>query len=104
MRVSLVVAGAVAGIIAGMVMAMYAMIASATFLGQGFFTPLYGIASPLVGSEAMMTSLKQGFYFDLGPALVGLVVHKRHGKGQAADQWVTMTLADFVALTTGVRP
>lgn len=37
-------------------------------------------------------------------ALVGLVVHKRHGKGSAADQWVTMTLADFVALTTGVRP
>jgi hypothetical protein len=37
-------------------------------------------------------------------ALVGVVVHKRHGKGSAADQWVTMTLADFVALTTGVRP
>lgn len=37
-------------------------------------------------------------------ALVGLVVHKRHGKGLPADQWVTMTLADFVALTTGVRP
>jgi hypothetical protein len=37
-------------------------------------------------------------------ALVGLIVHKRHGKGQAGDQWVTMTLADFVALTTGTRP
>lgn len=37
-------------------------------------------------------------------ALVGLVVHKRHGNGSAGDQWVTMTLADFVALTTGVRP
>jgi hypothetical protein len=37
-------------------------------------------------------------------ALVGLVVHKRHGKGRAGDQWVTMTLADFVALTTGSRP
>jgi hypothetical protein len=37
-------------------------------------------------------------------ALVGLIVHKRHGKGQAGDQWVTMTLADFVALTTGARP
>jgi hypothetical protein len=75
MRGSLAVAGAIAGIVAGMVMAMYAMIASATFLGQGFFTPLYGIASPLVGSEAMMISMKQGFFFALGPALVGLVVH-----------------------------
>lgn len=37
-------------------------------------------------------------------ALVGVVVHKRHGKGSPADQWVTMTLADFVALTTGSRP
>jgi hypothetical protein len=37
-------------------------------------------------------------------ALVGLIVHKRHGKGRPGDQWVTMTLADFVALTTGARP
>lgn len=36
-------------------------------------------------------------------ALCGVVVHKRHGKGQAADQWVTMTVADFVALLTGNR-
>lgn len=32
---------------------------------------------------------------------VGVIVHKRHGKGQPADQWVTLTLADFVALITG---
>lgn len=32
---------------------------------------------------------------------VGVIVHKRHGKGQPAEQWVTMTLADFVALLTG---
>jgi len=37
-------------------------------------------------------------------ALAGVVVHKRHGKGQAADQWVTMTLADFTAILTGKRP
>jgi len=37
-------------------------------------------------------------------ALVGVVVHKRRGKGQPGDQYVTMTLADFVALLTGVRP
>lgn len=36
-------------------------------------------------------------------ALAGVIVHKRHGKGQPEDQWVTMTLADFVALLTGNR-
>ncbi len=37
-------------------------------------------------------------------ALAGVIVHKRHGKGQAADQWVTMPLADLVAILTGRRP
>lgn len=37
-------------------------------------------------------------------ALVGLVIHKRHGKGAAGEQWVTCTLADLVALLTGTRP
>ena len=68
-------AGAVAGLVAGLVMAVYAIIASATFLGQGFFTPLYGIASPIIGPEAMGTSMKQGVYFDFGPALLGVIVH-----------------------------
>jgi uncharacterized membrane protein YagU involved in acid resistance len=71
----LLVGGAVAGIIAGIMMAMYAMLASATFLGQGLFTPLYGIASPLLGPAAMMQSMKQGIYFAGGPALLGLVIH-----------------------------
>lgn len=35
---------------------------------------------------------------------VGIVIHKRHGKATAADQWVTMTLADFVSLIVGSRP
>ena len=36
-------------------------------------------------------------------ALVGIVVHKRHGVGDAAAQYVTMTVADLVALLTGHR-
>lgn len=32
---------------------------------------------------------------------VGIIAHKRHGKGAPAEQWVTMTLADLVALLTG---
>lgn len=37
-------------------------------------------------------------------ALVGLVVAKRHGIGNPADQIVVMTLADLVALMSGSRP
>ena len=70
-----IVSGVIAGMVAGAVMAMYAMLASATFLHQGFFTPLYGIASPLIGRDAMMTSMQRGVYFAFGPVLLGLVVH-----------------------------
>ena len=37
-------------------------------------------------------------------ALAGVVAHKRHGNGNPGDQYVTMTLRDFVALLTGERP
>ena len=37
-------------------------------------------------------------------ALAGLVVAKRHGKGAPADLLVMMSLRDFVALITAVRP
>ena len=37
-------------------------------------------------------------------ALVTAVAHKRHGNGNPADQWVTLTLRDLVALITGERP
>ena len=36
-------------------------------------------------------------------AVAGIVVHKRHGKGQPADQWVTCTLGELVALINGNR-
>lgn len=37
-------------------------------------------------------------------AHVGLVIHKRHGKGDPGDQYVTLTLRDLVCLLTGERP
>jgi hypothetical protein len=37
-------------------------------------------------------------------ALVGMIVAKRRGKGNPADQLVIMTLGDLVALMTGERP
>jgi len=36
-------------------------------------------------------------------AHVGLVIHKRHGKGDPGDQFVTMTVRDLVCLLTGER-
>lgn len=72
---SFVIRAAIVGMIAGAVMAMYAMLASATVLNQGFFTPLYGIASPFTGSSAMITSMHSGVYWSTGPAIVGLIVH-----------------------------
>lgn len=37
-------------------------------------------------------------------ALFGAVVHKRRGKGNPGDQWVTMTVRDLAALLSGFRP
>lgn len=37
-------------------------------------------------------------------AIAGVVFAKRHGKGAAGEQWVHMTVADFVAIVTGIRP
>lgn len=37
-------------------------------------------------------------------ALLGVIIHKRHGNAAAGEQWVTCTLADLVALITGQRP
>lgn len=36
-------------------------------------------------------------------AIAGVVVHKRHGKGKAEDQWVTMTLRDLASIIAGVH-
>jgi uncharacterized membrane protein YagU involved in acid resistance len=57
-------------------MAIFTMLAAATYLQVGFFTPMYVIAAPLIGRQTLMTSLTHGaFYFAPGPALLGLVVH-----------------------------
>jgi hypothetical protein len=34
-------------------------------------------------------------------ALVGLVIHKRHGRGDPGSQWVSFTVDDLVAILTG---
>lgn len=37
-------------------------------------------------------------------AIASMIIHKRVGKGQPGDQWVTMTARDLVAILTGERP
>lgn len=37
-------------------------------------------------------------------ASVGLVIHKRRGKGQALDQYVTLPLRDLLTIILGERP
>ncbi len=66
--------GAVAGAIGAVVMGMFAMVAAGTYQHTGFFTPLYHIASPIIGTDTMMRSMGTT-YFSVGPALLGLAVH-----------------------------
>jgi hypothetical protein len=37
-------------------------------------------------------------------ALAAVVIYKRHGRGNPADQLVTLTVRDLAALLTGTRP
>ncbi len=74
------IAGAIAGMLGGAMMAMFTMLATATYLHMGFFTPLYVIASPLTGPQSMMTAMMTtmhggALYFAFGPAILGLIVH-----------------------------
>ncbi len=74
--IHLLLLGAIVGMIGGILMVMITMLATATYLQMGFFTPLYAIAAPLIGRQTLMTSMMDGvFYFALGPALLGLVIH-----------------------------
>lgn len=57
-------------------------------------------ARPNLGQWANEVDIERGN----DDATVGIIAHKRHGKGDAGDQWVSMTLRDLVALLTGVRP
>lgn len=73
--------------------------------------------SPAYGVQRVVLELKDAARTDLSgwvkeahveagndDALVGLVIHKRRGTANPAEQYVTCTLADLVALLTGHRP
>jgi hypothetical protein len=68
--------GALVGMIGGVLMVMFTMLATATYLQMGFFTPLYAIAAPLIGRQPLLSSMTNTtFYFAPGPALLGLLIH-----------------------------
>lgn len=75
--------GAGAGMVAALAMAMYAMVAE-WIKGDGFFTPLYHIASLWTSGDSMTSSMHDAmagtaFHFVLGTALVGAVIHMMTG-------------------------
>ncbi|QFS94630.1 hypothetical protein FIV07_28045 (plasmid) [Mycobacterium sp. THAF192] len=102
--------GAGGGVIASLVMAMFAMIAGATYLNSGFFTPLYHIASTFIAPDAMMQSMQaamagQLFTFLPGPALAGAIIHMMVGAMYGAvfgliAAWTRLHGATLVAAAT----
>jgi hypothetical protein len=69
---------------ASLMMAMYAMIAAATYQHTGFFTPLYHIAATFISPDTMMSSMRAAmagdtFTFAVGPAVLGAIVHMMVG-------------------------
>jgi hypothetical protein len=72
--------GITGGIFGSLAMALYAMVISGSVKHAGYFTPIYHIASSMISGKAMMTSLLgplkgQNFFFDLGPAIGGALIH-----------------------------
>jgi hypothetical protein len=75
----LIVGGLIAGAIAGMAMAMWTMVAGATFRDFGFFTPMYLLAAPFGGVDEARAALAaapgDAFYWATGAALIGAGIH-----------------------------
>jgi uncharacterized membrane protein YagU involved in acid resistance len=72
-------AGILAGIVAAVPMALFAMIASATYQGRGFFTPVYHIAF-VVDPTTWPTSVElaeagDAYYFRNEPFVFGMAMH-----------------------------
>lgn len=92
-----ILTGAVSGAIASLVMAMFAMIASVTYQGHGFFKPLYHIASVFISPMTSIASMQAGmtgsaFYFSFGPAVLGAVIHMMVGAGYGAVYAVAVNM------------
>jgi hypothetical protein len=75
-----VLAGLGGGVLGAAAMAIFAMIASASYHGTGFFTPMYHIAASILSPDAMMASATAAqagnpFHFVAAPAVAGILLH-----------------------------
>lgn len=67
------------------------------FMGHRIVIECKNVAAMSLGAWVEEAAIEAGN----DDALLGVVVHKRRGKGQAADQFVTLTLEDFTTLLRG---
>lgn len=74
-------------------------IAGLRHLGHRIVLECKNTAKFALGSWAAEAEVERGN----DDALAGLFIHKRHGKGQRQDQWVTLTVGELAALLTGNR-
>lgn len=72
-------------------------ISNVRFLGHKIVIEAKNVAAMSLGAWVEEAHVEAGN----DDALLGVVVHKRRGKGQAADQFVTLTLDDFATLLMG---
>lgn len=82
-----------------MIIAMYAMIA-AWAKGDGFFTPLYHIASLLASQSSMIGSMHAAmggcdFHFVLGTAVLGARIHRMTGAMYGAALGLVVSRLDL---------
>jgi hypothetical protein len=75
-------------------------IAGVRHMGERVVIECKNVATMSLGTWVAEAEVERGN----DDAVAGLVAHKRRGKGAPGDQYVTMTLADLVALLTGERP
>jgi hypothetical protein len=71
--------GIFAGVVASAVMAVFAMVASGTYQGRGFFTPMYHAAF-IIDDETMRVAIAQAgsgepFYFFREAFVFGMIAH-----------------------------
>jgi uncharacterized membrane protein YagU involved in acid resistance len=71
--------GVFAGMVASVAFGLFAMVASATYQGRGFFTPMYHAAFIIDGQTMGVAIDKAGagepFYFAREPFVFGMIVH-----------------------------
>lgn len=67
--------------------------------GQRLVIECKNVSKPDLAGWMAETEIERGN----DDALAGVIVHKRHGKGDPLDQWVTCTVRELIAIIGGQR-